>query len=147
MHPEPPPLTGLTARHNHYRAEFGLPPLVWSPRLATHALEWAHELVRRGCLLEHRPDQRYGENLFWSLGKHRTAQEVVDSWASGRAHYDFERHQCAPGQSCGHYTQIIWEDTREVGGGVAYAEGFQEIWVCNYDPPGNWVGQPAFRRR
>jgi len=44
---------------------------------------------------------------------------------------------------CGHYTQIVWRDTKQVGCGVA-RDNRREIWVCNYDPPGNWVGHRPY---
>jgi len=40
----------------------------------------------------------------------------------------------------GHYTQVIWKNTTEVGCGVARSNQ-GEIWVCNYNPPGNYQGQ------
>ena len=50
--------------------------------------------------------------------------------------YDFSR----PGfdLKTGHFTQVVWKDTRQLGCGVAMCDG-GEIWVCNYSPPGNFV--------
>jgi PadR family transcriptional regulator len=44
---------------------------------------------------------------------------------------------------CGHYTQIVWSNTREVGCGVA-RDSNREVWVCNYNPPGNWIGERPY---
>lgn len=54
--------------------------------------------------------------------------------------------------SCGHYTQIVWANTREVGCGVATCpNGLTNLtWptgtlvVCNYGPGGNYVGQTPY---
>jgi hypothetical protein len=44
---------------------------------------------------------------------------------------------------CGHYTQIVWRNTKSVGCAVARGKGV-EVWVCNYDPPGNYAGQRPY---
>jgi pathogenesis-related protein 1 len=44
---------------------------------------------------------------------------------------------------CGHYTQIVWRDTTSVGcAAQSCPQG--EIWVCDYSPPGNYVGQHPY---
>ena len=43
----------------------------------------------------------------------------------------------------GHYTQIVWRSTVEVGCAVARS-GLHEVWVCRYSPPGNVVGQRPY---
>jgi hypothetical protein len=40
----------------------------------------------------------------------------------------------------GHYTQVIWPETRDVGCALAEA-GRQEVMVCRYWPAGNVDGQ------
>jgi pathogenesis-related protein 1 len=44
---------------------------------------------------------------------------------------------------CGHYTQIVWRNTKAVGCAVG-GKGAREVWVCDYDPPGNYVGQRPY---
>ena len=56
----------ILKRHNHWRRSLGAPALQWSPQVAGFAQQWAAELAKRGCALEHRPRsgpfaQRYGE--------------------------------------------------------------------------------------
>src|SRR5712691_6171246 len=55
--------------------------------------------------------------------------------------YDYASNRCHG--VCGYYTQIVWRDTREVGCGVARGPG-REVWVCDYSPPGNWVGRRPY---
>lgn len=44
----------------------------------------------------------------------------------------------------GHYTQIIWRDTKEVGCGYADRQGTFDVLVCQYNPPGNYPGQKVY---
>jgi pathogenesis-related protein 1 len=66
---------------------------------------------------------------------------VVNAWAAESRNYDY-RSNCCRGV-CGHYTQIVWAGTQEVGCAVARG-GRREVWVCNYDPPGNWAGKRPY---
>jgi hypothetical protein len=40
----------------------------------------------------------------------------------------------------GHYTQLIWPTTREVGCAVAKGQG-NDVLVCRYAPAGNVLGE------
>jgi hypothetical protein len=62
---------------------------------------------------------------------------VVASWADEARGYNVSANSCTG--VCGHYTQIVWRKTRSVGCAVAADPG-REVWVCEYDPPGNVVG-------
>jgi len=129
----------ILAAHNRVRAQNGARPLIWSDQLASVAQQWADYLLRSGEFA-HRTPSRFGENLYEIQGGRATPAMPVDGWASEAADYDAARNSCRSGARCGHYTQIIWRTTRRVGCGVARA-GKREVWVCNYDPPGNVIGQ------
>ncbi|MCS6813066.1 MAG: pathogenesis-related family 1 protein [Cyanobacteria bacterium] len=130
----------MVAAHNRWRSQVGVPPLRWSPQLASYAQDWANQLAARGAF-EHRRDSPYGENLFWGQGRRWSPTEVVNDWGSEVKDYDYATNSCRG--VCGHYTQVVWRDTTEVGCGVARS-GNQEIWVCNYNPPGNYLGRKPY---
>jgi pathogenesis-related protein 1 len=150
-------MQGMIAAHDAVRAaverpapDAALPPMRWSDDLAAVARNWARELVRRGCRLEHSRSCRYGENLAWYSGYSPTAEEVVvEGWASEEACYSYGRFlttdgctpACDDSGGCGHYTQIIWAATRDVGCAVESCGDGSEVWVCNYAPVGNVVGE------
>ena len=46
---------------------------------------------------------------------------------------------------CGHYTQMVWQTSTKVGCAMAVCEDSQEqVWVCQYQPAGNWVGKKPY---
>ena len=138
---EPPfPAKQILAAHNAIRSRVGLPPLRWSDSLAEFAQDWANTLLARRQFA-HRPKSPYGENLFEIQGAAANPRDVVADWGSEARDYDYRLNRCHG--HCGHYTQIVWRNTRSVGCAVARGRGI-EIWVCNYDPPGNYGGQRPY---
>lgn len=130
----------LLEAHNAVRAHVDVPPLRWSEPLARYAQEWAETLLREN-VFHHRPVSPYGENLFMVEGGSCAPEEVVRAWAAESRNYDPAAGRCRA--ECGHFTQIVWRATRSVGCAVARGRG-REIWVCNYDPPGNVAGERPY---
>ncbi|MEN6606379.1 MAG: CAP domain-containing protein, partial [Bryobacteraceae bacterium] len=131
---------GMLAAHNAVRTRVRVPPLAWSGRLAARAQDWADTLLARKKFI-HRPNSSFGENLFEITGGAASPEEVVDAWAEESRNYNYKSNKCRG--MCGHYTQIVWSDTKEVGCAVARGRG-REVWVCNYNPSGNWVGKRPY---
>ena len=148
----------IVAAHNRWRAAVGVPALVWSERLAAQAAAWAGTLREQyACTPRHSPDnarERTGENLFWASpvlwSDGRRAPQtiapaaVVDDWGGESRDYDPAGNSCAPGKACGHYTQVVWRGTREVGCAQALCRDGSQVWVCNYAPAGNLVGRRPY---
>ena len=141
---QPPPwFAGLLEAHNAARRAVGVPPLRWSAAVAAVAQGWANRLQAAGCPMQHSGTEDYGENLAWSSGQRLTPAEVVDLWVGEQPAYNPATGACLRGTMCGHYSQIVWRSTRFVGCGIGQC-GAAEVWVCNYDPPGNYVGERAY---
>ena len=151
-------MVGMTAAHNKYRAmvqtDTPLPDLTWTPEIATVAQAYSEKLAAGGCNLVH-SHGAYGENLYWQSGMQVTPEDVVKSWYDEVACYTLgafmQGDKCDQtcisamnSNGCGHYTQVVWRNTLRLGCGMATCPGGAEIWTCNYDPPGNWVGQLAY---
>jgi len=148
----------FVSAHNKWRVADGvMEKLSYSPSLAKSAQAWADNLKKNNaCKMRHsKPDGKYGENLYWasavqwSDGRNElqqvTPEQVVDSWGSEKADYNYADNSCAPGKMCGHYTQVVWRSTTTVGCAMAVCKDSQEqIWVCQYQKPGNWVGQKPY---
>ena len=130
----------MLAAHNAVRARVGVAPLVWSKELESAARQWAEKLVSAGEF-SHSPDSPYGQNLFEIRGRRASPPQVVQNWSAEAKNHDAASNRCRG--VCGHYTQIVWRATKQVGCAVAGNEQ-REVWVCNYDPPGNVSGQRPF---
>jgi pathogenesis-related protein 1 len=146
---EPADLAGITAAHNEVRSSVDtdtpLPALEWSCEIAAVAQAYADELASRGCPLEHSKND-YGENLYWASGGNPTAADAVRAWASEERCYTYGPfpNTCSGDcLSCGHYTQIVWRESTKLGCGRASCDR-QQVWVCNYDPPGNFLGKRPY---
>ncbi|HMT43250.1 MAG TPA: CAP family protein [Chakrabartia sp.] len=146
----------LLAAHNAERKALGAPPLVWSDRLARDARTWADTLARTDTF-DHAPEGRepQGENLWMGTRDAYEPAEMVGLWLDERKLYRARRFPdvstTGNWRDVGHYTQLIWSQTREVGCALA-ANPESDFLVCRYSPPGNWMGQfaipqaPAKRR-
>lgn len=152
-------MKGMLAAHNRVRQQHSLPPLQWSQRMSKYAQRWAKHLATSGCNMVHRSEAgrdrlEAGENIFWggpvtwSDGARNvqkvSAADVANAWASEQADYDYQSNSCRPGKQCGHYTQMVWKTTTHVGCGAAMCPDQGQIWVCNYEPAGNWIGQKPY---
>lgn len=132
----------MLSTHNDWRRELGLKDLRWSGVLAESAQAWSDQLAEI-CEMVHSTDRDYGENLAWSAGRRLSPDRVVNLWGHEKKHYDHKTNTCAENQICGHYTQIVWADTREVGCGHSICGG-AEVWVCHYHPQGNIRGKRPY---
>lgn len=154
-----PPDTDLArtavAAHNDIRAAASpapspaLPPVQWSAEVASVAQQWANN-----CVYAHNQGRGdLGENIAASSpGYWSSIAGVVQAWASEVVDYDYGTNTCAQGAVCGHYTQLVWRSSILIG--CAYARctansPFQDsptwdFWVCDYSPPGNWLGERPY---
>jgi pathogenesis-related protein 1 len=138
----------LVRAHNAWRRRVGVPSLRWATDLAARAQARAAYLAAHGCVMEHGPlPEDVGENLYLVGPLHTegrtdeqfvvTATEVVDAWGAESADYSPAHDTCAANRQCGHYTQIVWTTTREVGCGMSVCPTLAQVWVCDYRPAGN----------
>ena len=139
----PTPFSGIVAAHNRVRQRVGVPPLRWSEEVSRYAQDWANRLKAGHCRMQHRSNNGYGENLAWGSGG-LSPQSVVEMWAEEGEDYDYADNTCRQGQVCGHYTQVVWAASTELGCGMARCNDGSEIWVCNYNPPGNYIGRKPY---
>ncbi|KAL6078223.1 SCP domain-containing protein [Balamuthia mandrillaris] len=125
--------------HNAYRRNKGVPELTYGTSFASVAENYA-----ASCPNGHSSND-YGENLFWAFGDVPAdlLKMAVDSWYSEVSDYDCETNTCngrsdAGWLNCGHYTQIMWNETTQVACGLnTQCPDSALVVVCNYSPSGN----------
>ena len=141
--------TKLLAAHNAERDRVGVPHLVWNPALASKAADWGRSLARRGVLEHSREAMREGtgENLWMGSAGQWPVEKMVGTFVAEKRMF---RRAAFPNTSrtgnwadAGHYSQIVWHGTREVGCAVATGSG-NDVLVCRYYPAGNIYGQKPY---
>jgi uncharacterized protein YkwD len=127
----------FVAAHNRVRAKHCAGPLTWSNKLAHVAQQWADSLRDKGCVFGHSGGP-YGENLAAGTAGMLDPEATVAMWYDEIKEYAFPNGGFS--MKTGHFTQVVWRGTTHVGCGHSTCNG-NDIWVCEYDPPGNWEGQ------
>ncbi|XP_019170405.1 PREDICTED: pathogenesis-related protein 1A-like [Ipomoea nil] len=127
--------------HNAARAAVGVGPMTWDTTVEAYAQNYANRRAA-DCSLTHSGSFRfgYGENIAAGGGP-LTAKSAVAMWDAEKRYYHHASNSCsAPaGQSCGHYTQVVWRKSVKLGcARVKCANGAGHFVTCNYSPPGNF---------
>ncbi|KAL4555899.1 hypothetical protein LXL04_038531 [Taraxacum kok-saghyz] len=132
----------LDAHNVDARALVGVGNMVWNATLATYAQNYANQ--RMGdCNLVH-SNGPYGENLAKGSGTF-TGTAAVNLWVGEKTYYNYATNTCASGQVCGHYTQVVWRNSNQLG--CARVQCTNSNWwfvICSYYPRGNYIGQSPY---
>jgi len=138
----------LLAAHNEERRRVGVPALRWSAKLAGEARQYAEVLAQKQRLEHASRDVRQGagENLWAGRAGFYSAEEMIGTMVDEKRHFipgQFPRvSNSGQWRDVGHYTQLIWRETQEVGCAITPGGG-QDWLVCRYWPAGNVVGRPV----
>lgn len=128
--------------HNAARAQVRVGPMVWDEKVATFAQNYVKTRVR-DCNLVHSKGGPYGENIAEGSGDFMTGRAAVDLWVQEKPHYNYGSNSCVGGD-CGHYTQVVWRDSVRLGCARARCNNGWYFVSCNYDPPGNYIGERPY---
>jgi uncharacterized protein YkwD len=134
----------VTAPTNYSGTWAPLPNVTWSDTVAASAQTWANTLAStQNCGLTHESNTGYGENL--AAGMNLTPSAAVKLWADEKSKYTYSAKytQADFNGGSGHYTQLVWRKSTEVGCGSATCGGTVVI-SCRFNPPGNYLGEPVY---
>jgi hypothetical protein len=138
--------------HNILRHDYGVPALAWDDALAAGARAYAQALAATHRF-EHAarlPGQPVaGENLWMGTRSAYAYHDMTGAWIDEGADFVAGRFpdisRTGSWHDIGHFTQMIWAETRAVGCGLA-ANGDYEYLVCRYYPAGNVMGERVLGR-
>ncbi|XP_054158873.1 Golgi-associated plant pathogenesis-related protein 1-like [Oppia nitens] len=140
--------------HNYYRKLHGASLLKHSAKLEDFARYRATEIAKQdGSNFRHPDDLDYGENLAWNSIVNVDCRVPLKLWYDEWKIYNYRKPNITARN--GHFTQMVWRDTRKIGCGRAVSSGplGGTYTVCNYDPPGNYIGEelenvkPALKKK
>jgi hypothetical protein len=135
------------AAHNRYRAEVNVTPLKWSENLSAQAQKCADYNAANFLPLgqqKHCRTPGFGQNIAMATSSlHLNFTQMVDAWGNEKRNFLNGEYPSVSAtgspDAVSHYTQMIWQNTSEVGCGEAKASGYN-ILVCDYSPQGNTNG-------
>lgn len=108
--------------------------IAWNTTLVAYAQNYA-EKKQKTCEMVH-SNGPYGENLAEAYDK-LDGVDAVKFWGSEKPNYDHKSNRCVGGE-CGHYTQIVWSRSTQVGCASVKCKNNWVFFICNYSPqPGS----------
>lgn len=124
--------------HNAARKLVNVVNVTWDSAVAAYALNYAQSRVG-DCSLVH-SNGPYGENLAKGTDSF-SGVAAVNLWVAEKQYYHYASNSCTGGKQCLHYTQVVWHDSLRIGCARVQCNNGWWFVTCNYDPPGNWVGE------
>ena len=128
--------------HNKLRKNHHVQPLKLNKDLCKIAENYAKEIAKKNSF-EHSKNKyqgkNLGENLFMCQGKSINGYDMSQSWYDEINNYSFKNATFKSGT--GHFTQLIWKNSTDVGFGYCKNDKGIYYGVANYFPAGNYMGQ------
>ncbi|XP_059149240.1 Golgi-associated plant pathogenesis-related protein 1-like isoform X2 [Physella acuta] len=136
------------AAHNECRAKHHAPPLTLSADLNDYAQNWANHLAKTGKLAHSdckMNGEVLGENVAYKWasggpGADMTGKDATQMWYAEIKDYKSYADASSASSNTGHFTQVVWKSTKQLGMGKAKTSDGKVFVVGSYRPPGNYVG-------
>merc|ERR1712227_1131541 len=133
--------------------------MFWNTELEAIAQRWSDQ-----CTFGHDSERNkldgtsVGQNAYWGASTQQVSEADVQAGVNKatQAWYDevtnpgFDSTHINPYQfnsGTGHYTQVVWADSEELGCGLVYYKGdqyYETLVVCNYAKAGNFLGSAMY---
>uniref|UniRef100_K7FU94 Cysteine-rich venom protein pseudechetoxin-like n=1 Tax=Pelodiscus sinensis TaxID=13735 RepID=K7FU94_PELSI len=117
----------------------------WNAEAAKNAKNWANQ-----CTLSHSPQEQRttipavgcGENLYMSSAPNSWS-DAIQTWYNEVEKFIYGTGANPPEAVIGHYTQVVWYKSYQIGCAVAYCpdKEYKYYYVCQYCPAGNIQGR------
>lgn len=152
--------SAVVDKHNMLRRQenaSNIQHMVWNDPIASMAQTWANT-----CKWAHgnlnATGLRYdklGQNIFLIKGFGKfSVDAAITAWYNEKTDYNYDALSCNKGKMCGHYTQVVWASSIQVGCGLTNCSVLNRpnavnltnatLFVCNYGPAGNIVGKSPY---
>lgn len=134
-------MTQCFERINLFRSVHGADSVTLDADLCEKADKWAKELAEKDGL-EHSPRdyrENEGENLSGFTGNQPIISSI-DRWYAEEKDYDYKTAKFAG--NIGHFTQIVWKDSKKFGISWAKSSSGWTYVVARFSPPGNVIITP-----
>ncbi len=139
----------LTA-HNTYRTLHATANMSSNSAAEQVAQNYAKYLADNSLWL-HSHTAGYGENLAKTWSSQVTSlsdcakygAKFAQMWYDEIAFYDYSnpgKNKPGTTNAIGHFTQLVWKDSTGLGCGLAIGPDYYVYGVCEYTPPGNYIG-------
>ncbi len=129
--------------HNQKRNQHGVKELKRNSEIDKIAQGYAEKIAKLGSLshgTNKYNNENLGENLYMQGGRKMTGSLPVESWYNEIEKYNFNNPRSSDGV-VGHFTQVVWKGSRELGIGCSVDKNGSYWVVANYYPAGNFIGE------
>ena len=126
-------ISSILNKINTYRHLHQVSNVSWSLLLQNKSQEWANYLIINNKF-EH-SKLSYGENIALMSNFYNNTTSILyacDAWYNEEHNYNYAN----PSFNAGHFSQIVWANTKYIGAGIA-STNTRSIIVMMFDPPGN----------
>ena len=133
----------ILTNHNYHRKRHQVDNLVRNAEIEQVAQSYS-EYQASIDSMQHSNNKKYGENLYYcgsSSGECVTGKKASEMWYDEVKDYDFDNPRYIKGT--GHFTQLVWKGSKQIGCGAACNSNKNCYLTCNYYPPGNYQSEFA----
>ena len=126
--------------HNYHRKKHHVDNLIRNKEIESVAQEYSEYLASINEM-KHSKNVKYGENLYscYPSGRCLNGEKASEKWYSEVKDYNYNNPNYK--DKIGHFTQLVWKGSNEIGCGAACNNDNICYVTCNYYPPGNIIGE------